>query len=160
MQLNDQTGPATGVWVCSLEDRIYRAILRQVENEPYARKLGLRLRKIDRGYALVEMTMTADVENIFGRAHGGAIFSLIDEAFQTASNSHGTISVALQVTVSYLKPASRGATLRAEAREVGGSRRIGHYEVDVRDEKGELVARSVAMAYRMEDPLPFLSEGG
>lgn len=139
-------------------EKIFEAIRRKVEKEPYAKKLGLKLRKLAAGYSLVEMTMTEDVENIFGRAHGGAIFSLIDEAFQTAANSHGTIAVALQVTVSYLKPPRLGAKLLAEAREVSGSRRIGHYEVDVRDEKGELVARSVAMAYRMEDPLPFLAE--
>jgi acyl-CoA thioesterase len=139
-------------------EKIFEAIRRKVEKEPYAKKLGLKLRKLATGYSLVEMTMTEDVENIFGRAHGGAIFSLIDEAFQTAANSHGTIAVALQVTISYLKPPRLGAKLLAEAREVSGSRRIGHYEVDVRDEKGELVARSVAMAYRMEDPLPFLAE--
>ncbi len=156
MQLNDQTGPATDVGVCSLEDRIFSAILRQVENEPYARKLGLRLRKIDRGYALVEMTMTEDVENIFGRAHGGAIFSLIDEAFQTASNSHGTVSVALQVSISYLKPPAAGSTLFAEAKEVNRSRSIGHYEISVRDEKNDLIATSLAMAYRKKEPLPFL----
>jgi acyl-CoA thioesterase len=139
-----------------MSEKIFEAIRRKVEKEPYAKKLGLKLRKLAAGYSLVEMTMTEDVENIFGRAHGGAIFSLIDEAFQTAANSHGTIAVALQVTISYLKPPRLGAKLLAEAREVSGSRRIGHYEVDVRDEKGELVARSVAMAYRMEDPLPFL----
>jgi acyl-CoA thioesterase len=141
-----------------MSEKIFEAIRRKVEKEPYAKKLGLKLRKLAAGYSLVEMTMTEDVENIFGRAHGGAIFSLIDEAFQTAANSHGTIAVALQVTISYLKPPRLGAKLLAEAREVSGSRRIGHYEVDVRDEKGELVARSVAMAYRMEDPLPFLAE--
>jgi acyl-CoA thioesterase len=141
-----------------MSEKVFEAIRRKVEKEPYAKKLGLKLRKLAAGYSLVEMTMTEDVENIFGRAHGGAIFSLIDEAFQTAANSHGTIAVALQVTISYLKPPRLGAKLLAEAREVSGSRRIGHYEVDVRDEKGELVARSVAMAYRMEDPLPFLAE--
>jgi acyl-CoA thioesterase len=141
-----------------MSEKVFEAIRRKVEKEPYAKKLGLKLRKLAAGYSLVEMTMTEDVENIFGRAHGGAIFSLIDEAFQTAANSHGTIAVALQVTISYLKPPRLGAKLLAEAREVSGSRRIGHYEVDVKDEKGELVARSVAMAYRMEDPLPFLAE--
>jgi acyl-coenzyme A thioesterase PaaI-like protein len=34
------------------------------------------------------MVFTPDMENMFGKAHGGALFALIDEAFETAGNSH------------------------------------------------------------------------
>jgi len=50
------------------------------------------------------MTFTPDMENMFGMAHGGAIFSLIDAAFEVASNSHGTMAVALNMNVYYLAP--------------------------------------------------------
>jgi len=106
------------------------------------------------------MVLTPEMDNIFGMAHGGAIFSLIDEAFQTASNSHGTVSVALQVSISYLKPPATGSTLFAEAKEVSRSRSVSHYEISVRDEKNNLIATSLAMAYRKKDPLPFLAQGG
>lgn len=143
-----------------MDERVFEAIRRKVENEPYAKMLGLKLRKINSGYSLVEMTLTADLENIFGMAHGGAIFSLIDEAFQTASNSHGTVSVALQVSISYLRPPAAGSTLFAEAKEVNRSRSVSHYEISVRDEKNDLIATSLAMAYRKKDLLPFLAQGG
>ncbi len=139
-----------------MSERIFEAIRRKVEHEPYARKLGLRLRKIDAGYSLVEMTLVPEMDNIFGMAHGGAIFSLIDEAFETASNSHGTVAVALQVSISYLKPPEAGSTLFAEAREVNRSRSVSHYEISVRDDKQGLIATSLAMAYRKKEPLPFL----
>ena len=143
-----------------MSEGVFEAIRRKVENEPYAAKLGLRLRVLDAGYSLVEMVLTPEMDNIFGMAHGGAIFSLIDEAFQTASNSHGTVSVALQVSISYLKPPAAGSTLFAEAKEVSRSRSGSHYEISVRDEKNDLIATSLAMAYRKKDPLPFLAQGG
>lgn len=139
-----------------MDEKVFEAIRRKVENEPYAKKLGLKLIKITAGYSLVEMTLAPEMDNIFGMAHGGAIFSLIDEAFETASNSHGTVAVALQVSISYLKPPAAGSTLFAEAKEVNRSRSVSHYEISVRDDRKDLIATSLAMAYRKKDPLPFL----
>lgn len=139
-----------------MSDRIFRAIERRVEEEPYARKLGLKLMKVGPGYSLVRMVFTEDMENIFGMAHGGAIFSLIDEAFETASNSHGTVAVALGLTVNYISPPARGATLYAEAKEIHRSSRIGTYEIEVRDEDRNLIARCQTQVYRKKDRLPFL----
>jgi len=143
-----------------MSEKVFEAIRRKVDNEPYAKKLGLKLRKIEAGYSLIEMTLTPEMDNIFGTAHGGAIFSLIDEAFETASNSHGTVSVALQVSISYLKPPLAGSKLFAEAKEVNRSRSISHYEISVRDDKNDVIATSLCMAYRKKDPLPFLTPGG
>lgn len=60
-----------------------------VEREPYSRILGIRLVELELGRAETEMEFSADMKNIFGMAHGGAIFSLIDEAFGAAANSYG-----------------------------------------------------------------------
>jgi acyl-CoA thioesterase len=141
-----------------MKKSIFEAIFKRVEQEPYARKLGLKLLKLDLGYSLVQMPFTEDMENIFGMAHGGAIFSLIDEAFETASNSHGTVAVALGLNVNYMKSPARGAMLYAEARETSCSNRIGTYEIEVRDDRGTLIARCQTMVYRKKDKLPFLAE--
>ena len=139
-------------------DKAFKAIHKKVEEEPYAKKLGLRLVKVAPGYSLVRMVFTPDMENIFGMAHGGAIFSLIDEAFETASNSHGTVAVALSLNVNYIKSPSPGAVLQAEAKETSRSNRIATYDIEVRDDGGDLVARSQATVYRKKDRLPFLTE--
>ena len=118
--------------------------------------LGLRLVEVGPGNALVELKLSEDTKNIFGVAHGGAVFSLIDGAFEVAANSHGTVAVALNVNVSYINPSIPGDTLRAEAREVSRSRRISSYRIEVKNEKGDLIATCQAMAYRKKDPLPFL----
>lgn len=131
-------------------------MFKKVENEPYARKLGMELVKLDYGYSLVKMVYSKDMNNLFGMTHGGAIYSLIDEAFETSANSHGTISVALSVNVSYIKPAAQGDILFAEAKEVSRSFKIGTYEIRVTNDNDELIATCQAVAYRKKDKLPFL----
>jgi len=129
------------------------------EDEPFARKMGMQLTALKEGYSRVEMSCTPEFGNFFGTVHGGAIFSLIDEAFGAAANSYGMVSVALSVNVSYLRPAGTSDRLYAEAREVSRSRRISTFHIQVRDENEKLIANCHAMAFIKEDPLPTPSGG-
>jgi acyl-CoA thioesterase len=124
------------------------------EVEPYARKLGMRLLEVGLGMAMVEMRITKDMNNIFGSAHGAAIYALMDVAFELAANSHGTVSVALDVNVNYLYPAVAGDLLIASVREMSRSPKISTYFIEVKKEDGRLVATAQAMAYNKKDPLP------
>ncbi len=116
--------------------------------EPFARELGIRLKELEEGFARVEMEVKEEHENIFGYAHGGAIFALIDAAFELASNSRGEVSVALSMSVTYTSPAKRGDVLCAEAREVNTTRKTGLYEIKVRNQEAKLVASCSALVYR------------
>jgi acyl-CoA thioesterase len=138
------------------EEEIFGAIRRGVEKEPYARNLGIRLEELELGWAVSEMEFSGDMENIFGTAHGGAIFSLIDEAFGAAANSHGTVALALNVNVTYVQPPFRGETLRAEAVEVDRSETASTCEIRVLGEDGRLIAKAQATGYRKKEKLPFL----
>ncbi len=137
-----------------MENRVLPALYRKVESEPYAKKLKLRLIKVQEGYSLVEMTFSEDMKNIFGLAHGGAIFSLIDEAFEVAANSHGVVSLALNMNVSYVKAPSDGDILRAEAKEIVLSKRIGTYDIRVKNGLDELIATCQALVYRTNKQFP------
>lgn len=139
-----------------MKDEVRKAIFQKVEEEPFARKLGLELIDLDDGYSLVEMTFTKDMENIFGMAHGGAIFGLIDEAFETAGNSHGTVAVALNMNITYMASPSPGSRLRAEARELNLTHRTATYDIKVTDENQTLIAACQALVYRKKNKLPFL----
>jgi acyl-CoA thioesterase len=97
------------------------------------------------------------MENIFGRAHGGALFALIDEAFETASNSHGTVAVALNLNITYLSSPLPGTKLTAEAREFSRTRKTANYDIKVFDDRGRLTVSCQALVYRKENPLPFLN---
>jgi len=139
-----------------MEEAVRQAMVKRVKEEPFARKMNLELLELNEGYSVVEMTFTEDMENIFGMAHGGAVFALIDEAFETASNSHGTVAVALNMNITYTAAAQRGARLRAEARELNRTPRTATYDIKVTDEDQTLIAVCQALVYRKKNRLPFL----
>jgi len=128
---------------------------RKVEEEPLARLLGIKLKDVDEGYALCEMKYTEKLDNIYGGAHGGAIFSLIDEAFEISSNSHEHMAVALNMNVTYMRPPSKGVTLTAESREINRTKRTASYTITVK-EKDHLIALCQALVYIKDQKIPFL----
>lgn len=84
--------------------------------------------------------------------HGGIVFGLGDIAFAGASNAHGQTAVALNVTISFLRPTGAGDHLIAEAREVNLGGATALYDIVVTEKKTQrLVAKSQAMAYRKRE---------
>jgi acyl-CoA thioesterase len=132
------------------------AFHKKVSEEPFAKLLNITLKDVKEGYAVCEMEYTEQMDNIYGSAHGGAIFSLIDEAFEISSNSHGTIAVALNINVTYMKTPKKNTLLRAESKEINRTRRTASYEITVRND-GNLIAVCHALVYRKDDPIPFLT---
>ena len=141
-----------------MNEKIRQAIFKQLEDEPFARKLGLKLIEVQEGYAKVEMDFSKGLENMFGMAHGGAVFSLIDEAFEVAANSHGTMAVALSMSVNYLASPEKNSKMTAEAKEINRTTKTAVYNITVTDDKNKLVASCQALVYRLDKPLPFLEK--
>jgi len=141
-----------------MDEKVKEATFKKVEQEPFAQKFGIRLLDLEEGYSRVEMKLTSDMENLFGMAHGGALFALIDEAFETASNSHGTLAVALNMNITYVAPPSLTGRLIAEAREFSRTQRTAVYDIKLFDDQNHLVASCQALVYRKGVRLPFLEE--
>jgi acyl-CoA thioesterase len=141
-----------------MDERVREAIFHKVEKEPFAQKFGIKLLELKEGYSKVGMDFTPDMENFLGMAHGGALFALIDEAFETASNSHGTVAVALNMNITYISPPSSGSRLMAEAREFSKTKRTAVYDIKLYDGQNQLIASCEALVYRKGVPLPFLNE--
>lgn len=134
------------------------------KKEPYPRLLGIEVLDVKPGYARVSMSFRPDMENIFGMLHGGAVFSLLDEAFQLACNARGEVAVAQQVSTYFLAPASPGANLVAEATEVNATRKTALYEVLVYElgdggQADRKLASAQALAYRKGGVLPIDEHG-
>ncbi|MFC1892162.1 PaaI family thioesterase [Thermodesulfobacteriota bacterium] len=142
-----------------MDETVIASISNRIENEPYSKKLGMRLVELQPGRAVVEMVPGEDIANIFGMIHGGAIFSLIDEAFQASCNSHGRVAVALNVNVTYHHSPARGSTLRAESNEIHLTNKTATYDIKVTDDNDVLIASCNALAYRKSEKLPFLDPG-
>jgi acyl-CoA thioesterase len=129
------------------------SILRYFKNDRFAERANIELLSVSPGQARAKMTLHPHHLNGYGTVQGGAIFTLADFAFAAASNSHGTVAVAINVSISFLKAATTG-TLIAEAREISKNFKIGSYTVEVKNEQGELVALFQGMVYRKSEKIP------
>lgn len=96
-----------------------------------SRGMGMELLEAGDGSALVRMTVSADMINGHGTAHGGFIFALADTAFACACNSHGPVTVAAGADITFIAPVKEGDVLTASARERTRFGRSGIYDVTV-----------------------------
>lgn len=111
--------------------------------------LGLVLRQIAPGRAVLAMTVRPDMVNGHRICHGGMIFTLADTAFAYACNSYNRNTVAAACNIDFLSPVKEGETLEAEAIERSLSGRTGVYDVTVRTTRGEIVALFRGKSHRI-----------
>jgi acyl-CoA thioesterase len=124
--------------------------LRSICDVPFATEFGMELIHV----SAEEVRVTLDVStkhNALGSAHGGAVFTLADQAFAIASNMGPEHQVALTATINYIRPA-RGK-LMAVARKVGETKRTSLYEVLVYSED-ELVAVFSGTGFKLREREP------
>ncbi|MGO9571003.1 MAG: PaaI family thioesterase [Desulfomonilaceae bacterium] len=139
-----------------MSGKLNNELMKRTSDEPYARLLGMEVIEIGSGSSLVRMRVRPDLENIFGVTHGGALFSLIDEAFQIASNARGVLAVALNVSITYAASPKPSSVLEARATEIHKTKRTATYFCEVREkEEGNLIASAHALAYRTGKQIDF-----
>ena len=140
-----------------MDPRVKEAIEQAVLREPFAQRFAIQLLELEDGRSVVQMTYDPErADNIYQRAHGGAVYGLIDEAFETAAQTDGTIAVAMNVNVSYVASPQKYARLTAEAIRISQTKKTAGYDIRVKDENGNLIACCHALAYRTGKPIPFL----
>ena len=123
------------------------------QNDRLARLLGMRLESVQPGGCRVSMAVTGDMLNAVGLTHGGATYSLADFAFAVASNSHGTVAVALNTQMNYPAASKLGDVLTAEAREENRGSRTALYTIEIRTQKGRLVGLFTGTVFRRGEPV-------
>lgn len=119
-----------------------------MEKDAFSQWLGIEVLKIEPGYSKLQMIIRNTFVNGFNIAHGGITYSLADSALAFASNGHGTIAVSTNTSISHFVPVQIDDVLTAEAKELNISNKLGHYQVEVRNQKGELVANFNGTVYR------------
>ncbi|MEI7450411.1 MAG: PaaI family thioesterase [Desulfomonile sp.] len=124
-------------------------LIKRSQEEPFGRLLGFEVVTVAPGSSKVRMRVRPDFLNMFKALHGGAVFSLIDEAFQLACNTHGVLSVALNVSITYVASPGSDTILEARADEIYMTNRTASYICNVREiDSGKLIATAQALAYR------------
>ncbi|MBE0574520.1 MAG: PaaI family thioesterase [Desulfuromonadales bacterium] len=118
----------------------------------FARHNGIELLEVGPGRAKASMRIEPYHFNGARTVHGGAIFTLADFAFAVASNSHGTLAMGINVSISFVKAATSG-TLYAEAREQTRNPRLASYSVQITDDDNAIVAIFQGMVYRKKEAI-------
>ncbi len=78
------------------------------------------------------------------RAHGGVLFTLLDTALGRcilAALPEGRGCATVEIKINYFRPVQKGR-IRAEARLVNLTRRLGYAEGEIRGAEGKLLARA------------------
>ena len=122
------------------------------KQDRFAELLGIELVQVSLGHAHARMLIREDHYNGLRTVHGGALFSLADFAFAVAANSHGTIAVGVNTSMSFVRAATTG-TLYAEAREMSRSPKLSTYEVILTDDAGVTIAVFQGMVYNKREKL-------
>ncbi len=116
--------------------------------------LGITIEEVGPGRARVSLKVEDKHLNAADVCHGGVIFSLADLAFAIASNSHGTVALGIETSVSYTRAATLGEILTAQAEEEYLGKKTATYTVKVRNQDSKMVAIMKGTVFRFEEEFP------
>ena len=136
------------------KDEIANKVITQVmQQDLFSQWLGIEVLEIKEGISKIKMLVRAEMINGLGIVHGGIAFSFADSCFAFACNNRNILSVALDTSISFLKPVNVGDVLIAEAAEMHNGRSTGLYHVTVTNQKGHIVALFKGTCFRTNKSL-------
>lgn len=112
---------------------------RVLERNPFARYLGMKLKKVEKGFAIGTVPMREDHQNVYGGMHGGCVFAMADTIAGIAAATYGHMVTTLDTNFNYLEAIRDTKEVICEARVVRHGGRITVLNVEVFDDKGKLV---------------------
>lgn len=121
----------------------------------FAASIGAQLTEIREGYAKAELTVTERHLNGANVCQGGVMYTLADLAFAGVANCHGTLTLGISNTITFLQSAQLGDHLTAECTELLDHRKLPYCDIKVTNQNGELLAAVTGLAYRMRRDFPF-----
>jgi len=128
---------------------ILRDLIKRGETCPYYELLNMKIEEVEAGYARLSMNLDEKHLQFLGTVHGGAIGSLADSAAAwatVASAGLEIVPVTVEMKINFLAPVESGRLI-AEARIVHKGKTISLSDVEVKDDKGRLVAKSLVTYY-------------
>ena len=106
-------------------------------------RLGMTYVRTDCGHAVAELVVQPEDCNPPGVCHGGAIFTLADDAMGAAIHPlcpPGTVPTSAQVNIHYARSSRPGDVLRADVHVLSHGRKTAVLEAKVTDGDDRLVA--------------------
>ena len=124
-------------------------------NDRFAHRIGAQLTEVREGYARAELTVEERHLNGAGVCQGGVMYTLADLAFAGVANCHGTLTLGISNTITFLKSGQLGDRIIAECTEVYDHHKLPYCDMKVTNQDGELLAVMTGLAYRMRRDFPF-----
>ncbi len=124
-----------------------------LENDLFSQWLGIEVLEIREGYSKIKTTIRNEMLNGFGIVHGGITFSLADSAFAFACNNRNNLSVALDTSINFIKPALVGDMLTAEALEIHNGKSTGLYQITITNQNDHVIAVFKGTCFRTDKKL-------
>jgi acyl-CoA thioesterase len=122
-------------------------------DDKFSQWLGIEVLEVREGYSKIKMTVRAEMMNGFGIAHGGVAFSFADSAFAFACNNRNNLSVALDTSINFIKPAHINDVLVAEAKEIHNGRSTGLYQITITNQNEHVIAMFKGTCFRTNKEL-------
>lgn len=123
-------------------------------NDVFSINNGIKILKMDEGYAEAELDYQVGHNNFMGTLHGGALATLADVTAGISIISFGKLCVTLNANINYIKPVQQGK-IKAVANALHRSRQIGTSEVRIYNEDKDLLCScSYLMFITKKDAVP------
>jgi acyl-CoA thioesterase len=128
-------------------------VTHMMKKDLFSQWLGVSVIEIKEGYSKIKMVVRNEMINGFGIVHGGIAFSLADSAFAFACNNRNVLSVALDTSISFIKPVHVDDVLIAEAKELHNGKSTGLYHITITNQNGHVIAVFKGTCFRTNKSL-------
>ncbi|HLF23278.1 MAG TPA: hotdog fold thioesterase [Burkholderiales bacterium] len=132
-----------------LAERVVGAMMGQ---DKFSQWMGITVVDVRPRRATVRLTVRPEMVNGFGVAHGAIAYAAADSALAFASNTHGSVTMSIENTITYPAPVNVGDVLVAVAKKEAESGRLAYYRVVVRNQKDDIVALFRGTVYKTKTP--------
>jgi len=130
-----------------------KEIIKRGESSPFYQLLNMKIEEVRENYARLSIEIDKRHMQLINTVHGGVIASLADSAAAWAiynSNNREGILVTVEMKINFLKPINSGKLI-AEARNLHRGSKIFVCDVEVRNGKNDLIAKSLVTYYLVKD---------
>lgn len=135
------------------EENIPRKIVSHLlRNDPFSQWMGIEIIEAKEGLCKIQCVVKREMLNGFAVTHGGIVFSLADTAMAFAAATYGTVSLAIDNSISFARKTEPGTLLTATAESVHLANKIGHFNVQIHN-KDILIAVMKGTVYRTREEI-------
>ncbi len=127
----------------------WRLIKDLINASPFYQYMGMEVVEAKEGQSRLRMPVNAEMMNLYGTVHGGAIGTILDSSCGIALGTllkEGETMVTVDMRINYVLPVREGVLI-GEGKAVHRGRHTGVAQAEIRDEDGNLVAVGICTHY-------------